>query len=454
MLIWLEVDPAAPASGGRRSLDDFARAFFGVNPGDEGDAHLHVRRRRRDAERDPAVRLGRLSCAGGSSRLRRAAPLAWIEQGGYRLVYTRHADRLVQGAREGAKILDLTYYDRPRRRRSRRRVSSVAWDSPAFDAGADRRLDDRRGQRPAIFDDDLLKQAIAEARGTREPIRLLVKRGDALSTSSPSIIMTGCAIPCSSASVRPVEPRRLARAAAVGAEPMLRPALLACAVSLGACAVIPDPTPRRRRSRPGRSSRTARRRAPPTRSERIERAQPASQRGHRGRSDRARPGAHARPDPPRARAAVRHADPDQGQYRDGRAAADHRRQPRARRQRHQPRRASGGAAARGRRGHRRQGQSVGMGEHPLEQFDLGLERGRRPDPQPPRAQPQSLRLELAAAARRSRPAWCRRRSAPRPTARSPARPRSTASSASSRRSAWSAAPMSCRSATARTRPGR
>ena len=75
-------------------------------------------------------------------------------------------------------------------------------------------------------------------------------------------------------------------------------------------------------------------------------------------------------------------------------AADHRRQPGAARQRHQSRRAAGRAAARGRRGDRRQGQSVGMGEHPLEQFDLGLERGRRPGPQPARAQPQSLRLEL------------------------------------------------------------
>ena len=66
-------------------------------------------------------------------------------------------------------------------------------------------------------------------------------------------------------------------------------------------------------------------------------------------------------DPPRARAAVRHADPDQGQYRDRRAAADHRRQPRAGEQRHQPRRAAGRAAARRRRGDRRQGQSVANG---------------------------------------------------------------------------------------------
>jgi amidase len=41
-----------------------------------------------------------------------------------------------------------------------------------------------------------------------------------------------------------------------------------------------------------------------------------------------------------------------------RAAADHRRQPRAGQQRHQPRRAAGRAAARGGRGHRRQDQFV------------------------------------------------------------------------------------------------
>ena len=46
----------------------------------------------------------------------------------------------------------------------------------------------------------------------------------------------------------------------------------------------------------------------------------------------------------------RAAGADQGQYRDGGTAADHRRQPRARQQRHRPRCAAGGAAARGGRG--------------------------------------------------------------------------------------------------------
>ncbi len=52
-------------------------------------------------------------------------------------------------------------------------------------------------------------------------------------------------------------------------------------------------------------------------------------------------------------------------------------QPRAREQCHQPRCPAGRAAARGGRGDRRQDQPFGMGEHPLQQLDFRLERGRR-----------------------------------------------------------------------------
>ena len=39
-----------------------------------------------------------------------------------------------------------------------------------------------------------------------------------------------------------------------------------------------------------------------------------------------------------------------------------------------------------------------MGQHPLEQFDLGLERGRRPDPQSVGARPQPLRISSGSGA--------------------------------------------------------
>ncbi len=134
--------------------------------------------------------------------------------------------------------------------------------------------------------------------------------------------------------------------------------------------------------------------------------------------------------------------------------ADHRRQPRAQGQYDRPRRAVDRAAARGGRRGAGQDQPFRMGQHPLVQAapaagarSAGWSRTLTRPTATPAARPP-------AAARRSRRASPGRRSGPRPTVRSPAPPRSTASSASSPPSASSAAPISCRSATARTRPGR
>lgn len=91
------------------------------------------------------------------------------------------------------------------------------------------------------------------------------------------------------------------------------------------------------------------------------------------------------------RAARRHSGADQGQYRD-QGAADHRGQPCARGQPHQPRRAGGRAAAGARRGDPRQDQSERMGEHSLEQLDERVERGRRAGPEPLCARSLGLRL--------------------------------------------------------------
>ena len=63
-----------------------------------------------------------------------------------------------------------------------------------------------------------------------------------------------------------------------------------------------------------------------------------------------------------------------------------------------------------------------------------LERARRPVPQPLRARPQPLRVELGLGRRRLGQPGAARGRAPRPTARSCARPRTAASSASSPRS--------------------
>ncbi len=175
MLIWLEADARLrQLSGGRRSLDDFARAFFGVNPGDEGILTYQFD--------DVVAALNGVAPFDWAGFLRERVeqasptPLAWIEQGGYRLVYRDTPTAYFTAREQARKILDLTYTIGLVVGEAGR-VSSVAWDSPVFAAGLTNgsTIVAVTGRQ---YSHDLLRQAIAEARGTRAPIRLLVKRGE------------------------------------------------------------------------------------------------------------------------------------------------------------------------------------------------------------------------------------------------------------------------------------
>ena len=175
MLIWLEADAKVrELTGGRRSMDDFARAFFGVNPGDEGDLTYRFE--------DVAGTLGTIAPFDWASWLRQrveqtgSAPLAWIEAEGYRLVYRDTPTAYFTAREKARKILDLTY-TLGLVIGENGRVGSVAWDSPPFEAGitTGSTIVAVNGRQ---YSHDLMKQAITAARGTRTPIRLLVKRGE------------------------------------------------------------------------------------------------------------------------------------------------------------------------------------------------------------------------------------------------------------------------------------
>lgn len=176
MLIWLEADARLrQLSGGRRSLDDFARAFFGVNPGDQGILTYRFE--------DVVATLNGLAPADWESWLRQRveqagspAPLGWIAQGGYRLAYRDTPTAYFTSREKARKILDLTYTIGLVVGEAGR-VSGVAWDSPLFDAGvtAGSTIVAVNGRQ---YSHDLLRQAITAARGTRDPIRLLIKRGE------------------------------------------------------------------------------------------------------------------------------------------------------------------------------------------------------------------------------------------------------------------------------------
>jgi predicted metalloprotease with PDZ domain len=176
MLIWLEVDAKLrQMSGGRRSLDDFARDFFGRNDGDQGISTYNF---------DDLVRtLNAIVPFDWASYLRERvdnvqshAPLAWIQQGGYRLTYSDTAPAYFTSREKDRKILDLTYTIGVVIGEGGA-ISGVSWDSPLFNEGvtSGTTIVAVNGRQ---YSNDLLRRAITAAKGAREPIRLLTRKGD------------------------------------------------------------------------------------------------------------------------------------------------------------------------------------------------------------------------------------------------------------------------------------
>jgi predicted metalloprotease with PDZ domain len=179
-LIWLDADTLIrELSGGKRSLDDFARAFFGVNDGsyvtdtytfDDVVAALNAVQ-----PYDWARFLhSRLEGHGPG------APLDGLARGGYRLIYNDVQSEYLASAEARRKTTDLSFSlgltigkDGV--------ISDVAWDGPAFKAGlaAQTQIVAVNGE---AYDADLLKGAIKSASTTPSVIELLVKDNDQFRT--------------------------------------------------------------------------------------------------------------------------------------------------------------------------------------------------------------------------------------------------------------------------------
>ena len=182
-LMWLDADTLIrEKSGGKRSLDDFARAFFGVNDGsfvtsDTIEFEDVVKALNAVQPYDWATFLrARLDGHGPG------APLDGIARGGYKLVYTDTPSDYFKDSEARRKITDLTYSlgmivaaeGQPRRR---------AVGRPRLQDRPDRRHSDHcrewsrhttpTGSRRAIKD---AKQIASAA------IELLVKNGDRFRT--------------------------------------------------------------------------------------------------------------------------------------------------------------------------------------------------------------------------------------------------------------------------------
>jgi predicted metalloprotease with PDZ domain len=181
-LIWLDADSLVrQKTGGRKSLDDFARAFFGINDG----SYVTVTYTFNDIVRALNAVLpydwagflrSRLDSVGAP------APLDGITRGGYRLVYTDTPSDFTKSYQHVRKITDLLYSlgviidDK-----EKGSIAEVLWGGPAFNAGVvmGSQIVSVNG---AAYDPDELKDAITAARYNSSAIQLLLKRGDRYTT--------------------------------------------------------------------------------------------------------------------------------------------------------------------------------------------------------------------------------------------------------------------------------
>ena len=176
-LIWLDADTLIrEQSKGKRSLDDFARAFFGVNDGAWKDPLTY--------DFDEVVKtLNAVQPHDWASFLRRrldghgpGAPLEGVTRGGYRLVYSATPSDYTKTEEARRKITDLAYSLGVVLNKDGE-FTAVQWEGPAFKAGlADGvKLIAVNG---VAYDSDRLKEAVTAAKGGKAPIELLVKTGE------------------------------------------------------------------------------------------------------------------------------------------------------------------------------------------------------------------------------------------------------------------------------------
>ena len=176
LLVWLEADQIIrEGTGGARGLDDFARAFFGMNDGDWGVLTYTFE--------DIVTTLNGVHPYDWAAFLNerfgepgQPAPVRGIEKAGYRLVWKDEPNPYNKGVSDKSGAIALEYslglaLDKDGK------VTSAMWDGPAFDAGivTGAQIVAVNGE---AFSKDVILDAVKAAKDGKEPIELLVKRGD------------------------------------------------------------------------------------------------------------------------------------------------------------------------------------------------------------------------------------------------------------------------------------
>ena len=175
-LIWLDADTLIrELSHGARSLDDFARAFFGINDGSYIPVTYNFD--------DVANALNRVQPHDWTKFLRArldghgpGAPLDGLNRGGYKLVYKETPSEYFKNEEERRKISDLTY-SLGMIIGNEGKLTDVLWEGLAYQKGL------TVGTQIIAVDGiayniDRLKAAVKNAQKTAASIELLIKNGD------------------------------------------------------------------------------------------------------------------------------------------------------------------------------------------------------------------------------------------------------------------------------------
>lgn len=187
-LVWLDADTKIrELSGGKKSLDDFARVFFGVNDGSTVVVTYTLE--------DVVKALNSVQAYDWDGFFRTRVyevepqvPLDGITRGGWKLVYNdeepgwmKHPDPM----RGASFAFSLGFSVKPEGgggdKGAAATVASVWWDSPAFKAGITPDMQIQAVNDRAYSAVNLKAAIVASEKGS-EPVKLLMKRDDELFT--------------------------------------------------------------------------------------------------------------------------------------------------------------------------------------------------------------------------------------------------------------------------------
>jgi len=182
LLVWLDADMLIrERTGGRKSLDDFAKTFFGVDDGawtpkpytfDDVVAALNAVH-----PHDWAAFLRqRLDAVGAEAR----APLEGLARAGWRLTYVESPNEVERRlfSSWGSDFQNSLGFSLTG---ANNRIGSIRWGGPAFEAGIGAGWDlmavnDRAASAEA------LRAAVTAAKGGSTPIKLTMRQGDRVRT--------------------------------------------------------------------------------------------------------------------------------------------------------------------------------------------------------------------------------------------------------------------------------